>query len=219
MRPEAQALYQRGLSRFEAREYPGAVADFQSAYALDPVPDLLFAEAQAERLRGDCTRAVVLYQRFLATNPPRLQVDATQIALARCAQQLAERPPVVVVQPPPPPAPPPPSAPPPSWWKDPWALGASALGVSALGVGVGFWIASSGSVDDASRAPTLPDYDRLWVTAESRRIVSTVALTAGATLLLAAGARFAVVRRQRLRGAAVLSLVAAPGTLNIAGAF
>ena len=78
MRPETQALYQRGLARFEAHDYRGAVVDFQSAFALDPVPDLLFAEAQAERLRGDCTRAVILYQRFLATNPPRLQVDATQ---------------------------------------------------------------------------------------------------------------------------------------------
>jgi len=221
MRPEAQALYQRGLARFEAHAYPGAVADFQAAYALDPVPDLLFAEAQAERLRGDCTRAVVLYQRFLATTPPRLQVDATQIALARCAQQLAERPPLVVVQPPPPPppAPRPPPAAPPSWWRDPWALSAATLGVAALGVGVGFWMASSGSVDDANRATTLPDYDRLWATAESRRTVSTVALTTGATLLIAAGARFAIVRRQRLRGAAVLSLVAAPGTLTVAGAF
>ena len=219
MRPETQSLYQRGLARFEAHDYRGAVVDFQSAFALDPVPDLLFAEAQAERLRGDCTRAVILYQRFLATNPPRLQSGRdprSRSPAARSNWPNARRWWSCSRHPPQRRGPTRPSA---ELVEESRALSASALGVAALGVGVGFWMAASGSVDDAGRATTLPAYDWLWVTAESRRTVSTVAVAAGATLLIAAGARFAVVRRQRLRGAAVLSLVAAPGTLTVAGAF
>ena len=97
MRPEAAALYKRGLERFGGRDYAGALADLEAGYAIDPRREFLFAEGQAKRLAGDCKSAVTLYQRFLATNPSPVQANATQIALGRCAQHLAEHPQVVVV--------------------------------------------------------------------------------------------------------------------------
>ena len=110
MRPEAAALYTRGLERFAARDYAGAVADLEAGYAIEPRREFLFAEGQAKRLAGDCKGAVALYQRFLATNPTGVQANATQMALGRCAQHLADHPEVVVVEPPRPPPPPPPAA-------------------------------------------------------------------------------------------------------------
>src|SRR5439155_902769 len=82
-----------------------------------------------KRLAGDCRGAVVLYQRFLTTTPPQVQVDATHIALSRCAQELASRPPVVVLAPPAPP-PPAPRPRPPRWWHDPRGLSLAAAGAA-----------------------------------------------------------------------------------------
>jgi tetratricopeptide (TPR) repeat protein len=217
MQPDAQALYERGLARFQTRDYSGAVADLEAGYAIEPRPEFLFAEGQAKRLGGDCKGAIALYQRFLATNPPAVQVNATHIALGRCAQLLAEHPEVVMVTPPPPPPAPPP--PPPKWWKDPWAMGASTAGVAAIGVGLGFWIASSSSADDAARATTLGEHDRIWSTAEGRRAVADVAFVAGAVLVAAGATRFALVRRRNARHELVVPVAVGPAGIAIAGAF
>ena len=150
MHPAAQALYDRALAAFAARDYPAAVRDTEAGYAIDPRREFLFTEAQAKRLAGDCRGAVVLYQRFLTTAPPQVQVDATHIALSRCAQELANRSPVVVLAPPAPP-PPPPRPRPPRWWHDPWGLSLAATGVAGLGIGLGWFIAAAGARDDADR--------------------------------------------------------------------
>ena len=140
MRPEAAALFTRGLERFATRDYAAAVADLEAGYAIDPRREFLFAEGQAKRLAGDCKGAVALYQRFLATNPTGVQANATQMALGRCAQHLADHPEVVVVQPPRQPPPPPP--PPIKWWRDPLGSASPAPGVVGVGVGIGFIAAS-----------------------------------------------------------------------------
>ena len=152
MRPEAAALFTRGLERFATRDYAAAVADFEAGYAIDPRREFLFAEGQAKRLAGDCKGAVALYQRFLATNPTGVQANATQMALGRCAQHLADHPEVVVVQQPRQPPPPPP--PPIKWWRDPFGLGFAGAGVVGVGVGIGFIAASYAARHDAEHAPS-----------------------------------------------------------------
>ena len=71
MRPAAQALYDRALTRFGTRDYAAAIGDLEAGFALDPRREFLFAEAQAKRLGGDCRGAVVLYQRFLTHQAAR----------------------------------------------------------------------------------------------------------------------------------------------------
>jgi hypothetical protein len=194
MHPAAQALYNRALAAFAARDYPAAIRDTEAGYAIDPRREFLFTEAQAKRLAGDCRGAVVLSQRFLPTAPPQVQVDATHIALARCAQELASRPPVVVLTPPAAPAPAP-RPPPPRWWRDPWGLSLAAAGVAGLGVGLGWFVAAETARGDAGNAASWAVYQARWSTAESRRDVALVAATIGAAALIAAGARFVIVRR------------------------
>src|SRR5262245_40531104 len=197
MRPEAGALYKRGLERFGARDYAGAVADLEAGYAIDPRREFLFAEGQAKRLAGDCKGAVALYQRFLATNPSSVQANATQMALGRCAQHLAEHPDVVVVEPPrPPPVPPPP---PPIWWHDQWGLAASGIGAAAVGVGGGFVVAAYSARSDARAAPTYPEANERWEAAASRRTTGVVAIGAGAALVAAGAYRFLTVKRAQDR--------------------
>ncbi len=217
MRPEAAALYTRGLERFAARDYAAAIADLEAGYAIEPRREFLFAEGQAKRLAGDCKGAVALYQRFLATDPAAVQANATQIALGRCAQHMAAHPEVVVVQPPRPPPPPPP--PPPKWWHDP--LGPGILGrrhrrhrrrdrfpgrvVSAR--------------HDAENAGTYNPYDSRWSTAESRWRVGVGALALGTALTAVGVTRFVLVRRHLRATEKQIAISVGPGGLQVGGAF
>lgn len=212
MRPDAQALYDRALSRFPSHDYAAAIGDLEAGYALEPRRDFLFAEAQAKRLGGDCAGAVGLYQRFLQSGPPAVQAGAAQIALGRCAQELANRPQVVITVPAPT-APPPP----PKWWRDPWGLTLSAGAVVGLGVGVGYLAAALSARSDAGGAPTVAEYGRRWSVAETRLDVAIGALAAGGALAAAGIARFVIVRRRARNGPVALWL--GPGTLGLGGNF
>jgi hypothetical protein len=192
MHPAAQALYDRALSGFETHDYGAAIGDLESGFALDPRREFLFAEAQAKRLSGDCRGAVVLYQRFLTTKPPALQIDATQIALARCAQELARKPEVVIMTPPPAPVRPAPTR----WSRDPVGLALTAAGVVAVGVGIGYFVSAEIARSDAGDATTYAAYVSRWSTAATRADVAIGALTIGGALAAAGVARFVVVRRR-----------------------
>ena len=215
MRPEAQALYARGLERFGAHDYAGAIADFEAGYAIEPRREFLFANGQAKRLAGDCKSAVALYQRFLATNPSSVQANATQMALGRCAQHLADHPDIVVVEPPKPLPPPPP--PPPKWWLDPWGLAATGVGVAAIGVGAGFVAAAYSARDDAQTATTYPEASERWSAATSRRTFGVVALGAGSMLVAAGSLPFLTVKRAADRRDVVVSVT--PGMVSVGGSF
>ena len=218
MRPEAAALYTRGLERFTARDYAGAIADLEAGYAIDPRREFLFAEGQAKRLAGDCKGAVALYQRFLATNPPAVQANATQIALGRCAQHLAEHPEVVVVEPPRPLPPPPP--PPPRWWRDPLGPGTDRRRRRRpRRSGVGFIAGSSSARHDAENASNYDPYNGDWSTAESRWQVGVGALALGTALTAAGVTRFILVREHLRESERPIAIGIGPGGVHVGGSF
>jgi tetratricopeptide (TPR) repeat protein len=212
MNPAAQARYDQGLELYRQRDFRAAIAEFELGYGVEPRREFLFAEAQAYRLAGDCGRAVPLYQRFLATQPSAIQIDATRLGLERCAQRSAQPnievragfQPTTPVPLPPPPPPVPPRGP---WWQDAWGMTAVGAGVVALGVGVGFVLASNRAWDaaQAQRPKFSPDFDRLSEDYVQRRWIGLAALTTGATLCGAGLVRFAWVRhrdrRDRIDGA------------------
>jgi len=219
IRPEAAALYTRGLQRFAARDYAGAIADLEAGYAIEPRREFLFAEGQAKRLAGDCKGAVTLYQRFLATSPPAVQANATQIALGRCAQHMAAHPEVVLVEQPRQPPPPPP--PPPKWWHDSLGLGLTGAGVAGIAVGIGFVAASYSARHDAENTATTYDpYNQRWSTAETRWQVGVGTLALGTALTAIGVARFVMVRRRALlESAPPIAVSIGPGRLQVGGAF
>ena len=90
--PEARAHYESAMAHYAAKEYEAAISELALAYAAEPRREILFAQAQATRLAGDCPAALPLYERFLATSPPARQVEATRIAVARCAALAAQPP-------------------------------------------------------------------------------------------------------------------------------
>ena len=203
MTPEARVHYDEGLRLYGDHDFAAAIREFEAGFALEPRREFLFGEAQAYRLAGDCARAIPLYERFLGSGPSALQVDATRLALDRCAR----RPAPIAVRPAPPvvaPAklPAAPQAERPSWWRDRWAWGAIGAGLAATGVGLGFIIASHNAADEANGPGTTryADYARLWDTAERRQTIGGTALAAGGGLLAAGAVRFLWVRHAMAKG-------------------
>jgi hypothetical protein len=187
MAPAAKALYDEAMARYAARDYRAAIRALQAAYALDPRREFLFAQAQATRLAGDCPAALVLYQRFLDTQPAAPQIEATRIAVARCEASAT-----------PPAAPPRPAAPPvvvaplppPRWYAD--RKGGLLVGVGLIGAGAGAaLLASAHAADDDARAGA--SYDAVSSghrSAERRWGWGLGVGIAGATLLAVGVGRF-----------------------------
>jgi hypothetical protein len=91
--PDVRAHYESAMEHYAAKEYEAALRELAVAYAAEPRREILFAQAQATRLGGDCAAALPLYEKFLATSPPARQVEATRIAVARCTDAVAKVPP------------------------------------------------------------------------------------------------------------------------------
>ncbi|HVR61962.1 MAG TPA: hypothetical protein VMU50_08690 [Polyangia bacterium] len=216
MSEAARAHYDRGLALFAAKDYRAAIAELAAGFAIEPRREFLFAEAQAQRLGGDCRGAVALYQRFLATEPPAIQVSAAQVGLARCAQQMATAPPPAPLIPTPAPAVPAPSVDRGPWYRD--AAGGVLLGAGIVAAGVGAGLVIS-AADATNTGVTYDDYSQKRASIERRWNIGAVALAAGAVL---AGA--GVFRYQRLRAAesaAAISVAAGPsfGGVSLEGRF
>jgi len=98
---EARRHVERATALHKDSQFAEALAELQTAYALDPQPQLLFAMGQLHVRLGQCTQAITFYERFLASRPaPRPAGIATE-AIATCKTA-------------PPPADPPPAEPPPA---------------------------------------------------------------------------------------------------------
>jgi len=81
---EARGHFERGQAAFAEGEYDKAITELKAAYAIEEAPILLYAWAQAERLAGDCERAIELYARFLSTAPPEAQEEKARSNIEVC---------------------------------------------------------------------------------------------------------------------------------------
>ena len=189
----ARELFKQGIDQYKAKQYDAAAATLAQSYELDPKPDALFAQAQAERLGGHCDRAVVHYQKLLATSTDLPTIKAVQSNLALCPQQ-TEPAPVKIEPKPDEPAPVTPAQPqivtttvvrevPRS---DKLATFLFAGGMLAVGGGVGLYIASKGALDDADHARTLDDHDKFTDRAKTERTLSFVAGGVGLAMITVA---------------------------------
>ena len=66
---DSEAHYDKGKQLYAAKDFVGAVAEFEAARAIDPQPRYVFNLAQAQRMAGRCADAVTSYEAFLATAP------------------------------------------------------------------------------------------------------------------------------------------------------
>jgi tetratricopeptide (TPR) repeat protein len=68
-RVHARSLFKEGESAFQAGRYDDAIAKYQEAYSLVPLPLLLFDLGQAHRLKGEPEKAVGYYRKYLDVEP------------------------------------------------------------------------------------------------------------------------------------------------------
>jgi tetratricopeptide (TPR) repeat protein len=145
---QARAHFRAATTAHERGDYARAIDEYQAAYALLPLPELLFNLGQVTRLHGDIAAAADYYRRYLAQQPTGAGADEARNHLREVE---------AILHPAPPPAPPPPTRPaarPARRWL--WPVVAGSLGVAVglgVGLGVGFGVSRPAS------APTVAGTD------------------------------------------------------------
>jgi hypothetical protein len=178
-----------GVAAYQRGDYAIAAHEFELAYAANPDPKLLYAWAQAQRLGGQCDKAVELYRRYVETGPTEEQVSAATTGISLCAEQTRSKdPPPVKDEPTPPIVEPKRERPP--WYTDKIGGGLVIGGVAALAVGTTFLILSSSSADAADSARTRSEFVDKLDEASSRRTIGVVGLGLGAALLAGGAIRY-----------------------------
>lgn len=180
---EARPHFVAGMKAFGTKDFRTARTELEIAYKLDPEVPLLFAWAQAERLAGNCPRAVELYQKYLYSDVNKAQADAARTWINECGGSTR-----IVAKAPPPPSEAPPDPEPPQYhfYKDPIGDAAVGAGVIAAAIGVVFFVKAGNASDAADSAMYLDDHLRLRNDAIHDRNLG-VGLTIAGTVLVGAG--------------------------------
>jgi hypothetical protein len=192
----AQVRYDEGMSLYAARAFSAAAQAFHAAYVIDPRREILFAEAQATRLGGDCPTAIGLYQAFLATAPPAQQIEATRLALGRCHEPTPVAAPGPVAPPFVAPVISPPGRAAPAfvphrrWWRDPAGLSLGAAAIVSWSAAIGLALAAARADTQAQEAPNYQEFEARRGVAEDRAHWGQRAAVVGALFTAAATSRF-----------------------------
>lgn len=232
--PSALKHFEKAQKRFDEEDYAGAIPELKAAYAIEPNPMLLYAWAQAERLDGDCQRAIELYERFLEKEPAQGQRQLAEANIADCEAELADR-----GEPTPAPTTDPlvdaeptedlePSAPPdgePPWHRD-WVAG-TLLGVGAaslIGGGVLLGVGKA-EVDSSVDASSEEAYFDQADAGQAKFAAGAVLTSIGGALIVGGIVRLGILRaRARKRasaGRAAVGVLYGPrgATLVLGGRF
>lgn len=103
---ESQEAAEEARQAFEAGDYDRVVELSRKAYAATGELSFLYAQAHAERFRGNCEAALALYGRVLAANPTGEYAGFAQKGVRLCEEELAAEG-TVLPEPEPEPVPPP----------------------------------------------------------------------------------------------------------------
>jgi tetratricopeptide (TPR) repeat protein len=193
----ARQLFELGIDEYKQKDYEGAAASMAKSFALDPIPETLYAEAQAERLAGDCIDASVHYTKLLDLAKDNGTATAVKANLELCSQiERGEKPkedtakdardaerrdaPTVQIR---------------TVYRtqqrsDKLAVALFVVGGIGIGGAVVTYLAGVSARSDADSASTLADYNKLFD--RSVTLKNTSYLAAGAGALLVGYATFRV---------------------------
>jgi tetratricopeptide (TPR) repeat protein len=171
---EAKKHIAAATEAHQAEKYDVALTELQAAYDLDPQPDLLYAIGQVQVKLNNCPEAIMSYEKFLESKPATEPASAANEAITTCREQLAAQPP-----PPPPPDPVPQPAPPrppesKPFYKDVLGDALVGVGVAAATGGVVFYLGARGKLDDAEKAATYAEHEKLVGEAKSQRNIAVL---------------------------------------------
>jgi len=217
-----------GIERYKAKDYDGASAAFEKAYAAAPDGKILFAWAQSERFAGRCQHSIELFQQLLSDELTEANRTAVERNISECQAVIAAAPPVEpVVEPPPVERPPddvirlPMPAPTPEgrpWYKDPVGLGFLGGGVVGLGVGIAIYGAAVGRDSAADDATTYAEFADKKAQAKRLGTIGVVTGVAGVALIGAGVAWYVLHHRAPAEGVTV-SFTDGGGVVGWAGSY
>lgn len=182
-----QKLVDEATTLYERADLAGALEKLEAAYAKSKRADILFGIGRIHVDRGDCTKAIDVYRRFLESKPgPRSTQIATE-KIAECQAILART------------APPPPTEPAPvaaprtrtithAWYTDIAGDLLVIAGLGAAGVSAYFANASSADIERANAGGgggvSLEDYRQLTDRAADRKRDAWIAAGVGGALVV-----------------------------------
>ena len=185
---DAQVHIDNASQLYKDNKFTESLAELNTAYTLDPQPELLFAIGQIHVKLGHCDDAITFYERFLATRPDPDAASATREAITACKSgkvpETTTPPPTNPTNPPPtvPTNPPPTNPPQPhdtgagpattTWYSDKLADALVLGGVTAGVIGIVLYASASGKLDDADKATTYPQQQSLVDDAHGARNLS-----------------------------------------------
>ena len=88
---EAAEQFHRGIREYQLQHYAEAIQLLEIGFRLSGDPDFLYPLAQSQRLNGECSKAIVSYQRFLQSSPPDYRAQAARENITRCEKLIAEQ--------------------------------------------------------------------------------------------------------------------------------
>jgi tetratricopeptide (TPR) repeat protein len=213
--PPDETPLERAERAFMAGDYARASAGFAEAYAADPNPRFLYAQAQSERLAGNCPRALQLYDQFLRLDPAKESADDARANRTRCVDAVPKA--RAKAEPPPQgkpgePAttskapkdtrdPPAPTGRP--WYRDPWGGALVGSGLFVGGIGIGLLVSAARLDAEAPDAPNEGAYETTREDAVLRNQIGIGTTAFGGALVVGGIVRWAVVGARKSRRVAV----------------
>ncbi len=193
---------ERAEHAYTQGHYAEAADAFADAFAEDPRPRYLYAQAQAERLADNCKGAVELYEAFLEISDDADAIAAAKTNRDRCEEEMTTPrpppPPPVIVAPPADPQPPADAHEPrqPRWYQD--RLGAALVGSGGGLVAAGAVLSTlaSGRSDRARQASDEGAFESQLSSAKRLNATGIALIGVGASAVVAGVIRWALVSRR-----------------------
>jgi tetratricopeptide (TPR) repeat protein len=174
---EAQKHIAKATEAHQAGKFDVALTELQTAYTLDPQPDLLYAIGQVHVKLNKCDDAVASYEKFLASNPPAEPAAAAKEAIQTCKASAPTTAAAPTSEPATEPAAAPADPPKPegkAFYTDTVGSVLVGTGTVSMIVGVVLYSTAVSKLDDAERAPTHEEHSNLVDEAKGRRNTALV---------------------------------------------
>jgi|SRR5215831_8475718 len=81
----------RGTAYYDLQKYDQAIAEWEKGFELDQQPLFLWALGQAQRMKGDCEKAILYYEAYLRRAPGERRVRAAQERIEQCKAKLERK--------------------------------------------------------------------------------------------------------------------------------
>ena len=81
----------RAQTAYDLQDWATAVNEYQLAYQFDQKPEYLWGLAQAQRLSGDCTKAISTYKSYRRGDVTQNQATAAELLVTKCEAEILKK--------------------------------------------------------------------------------------------------------------------------------